>query len=279
MKKHSIVALIGCIIFLAGCKTSYEYIITGKQYPPLKKDDAVKMVFLEDKGRYEELGIVEVTGKTLMKRVDAAVDVARKQGGDVLMIKGVRDEKAMEELRSQEDPSRPLKQSFLVLRTRPDDPNERLDDEDAPAVRSGGPKKSVKAPSIRTGVDDEGALDEADPSGLKRATWRLLVEEFEMLRGERFRASMYPLASSRKIPPSIDYHADGAKRLITMATRGRRHFAYLIVPKKMEQRVMRAKRFKRSFEFVYTPVDVYRRGGKTYPVLEFVREIEGAGSK
>jgi len=118
MKKHSIVALIGCIIFLAGCKTSYEYIITGKQYPPLKKDDAVKMVFLEDKGRYEELGIVEVTGKTLMKRVDAAVDVARKQGGDVLMIKGVRDERAMEELRSQEDPSRPLKQSFLGRTTR-----------------------------------------------------------------------------------------------------------------------------------------------------------------
>ena len=74
----------GCFIFGSGATSSY--VQTGPRRPPLPDDTPIR-VFLTGPPaqRYEELGVVEVFGEQLAKRVGRAQREARQRGGNGVM--------------------------------------------------------------------------------------------------------------------------------------------------------------------------------------------------
>lgn len=262
-------------IFLYTCSLS-QFVLTGKQYPPLPESSEVKVVAWGDQGRYEIIGIVDIGETSLDKRIEEAKRVARNNGADIIMPKVARNG---EELSSSN--SGFLLQSFLVMRTKEEVSNEigdeiKEEERQVDILKSSSEEMDEGKESYLTDIDTVKDTDtDADRMQLNyrdlpRATFKLLVEEYETLKGERFRGSLFATKLS-KIPAELSLESGDYKGFLETTTKTGKYKLYLLIPKDDTLDFTKMIKSKERLNFVYTPVTVYR---SKYPVLEFLDLIK-----
>ncbi len=241
MKRNAIMIILS-VIFTCSCSYS-RFVLTGNTYPSLPSDSTVKVIAWEDEGKYDVIGIVEIGESSISSRIEEAKRLARKHGGDAILPKG-KEGQGLEA-----NDTGYLLQNFMVLR------------------------KKEKEPAIVENITEE-SLPKHDMSyentNLPRATYKLLLEEYESLRGEKFRGSLFP-TKFFKIPAEIDTFAKGNKKLLQLKTKSGSKMLLLLVPKDNTRIFSKMIKSKEKLNFVYTPVTVYK---SKYPVLEFLAVIE-----
>lgn len=123
-------------------------------------------------------------------------------------------------------------------------------------------------------IADDAVLNVSRYSAIPRATYRILAEDYEFLRDERFKGVVCP-DKIMQLPKSLATHAHDDYKLLKAKTVARKNIIYVIIPENVVTRVREAIKMKRKFYIVYTPVDIY--GG--FPVVKFVEEIEGESTR
>lgn len=245
MKRSVIYILLSCTLLYACSSLHKRFILTGNQQKPLTSDAEVKLIPWGDQKKYEKIGIAEVGLYTRERRIAVAMNIARAHGGDTIMPK---EEKVVE--------GRGYRiESFLVLK-------EKKGPEPRPVM-------------VRTNiekVEEKDIAREPDYSNLPRATYKLLTEEFKLLKGEKFQGKLYP-KKFRRTPRRLRGHTGRGKRVIQASTRRGTYRLYIIVPSDMTKKIKKMIRSGKQLHFVYTPVDVFYTGKRMYPVLEYIDEI------
>ena len=195
--KTSIHFLIIILVLSSACSYS-KFVKTGSSYPPLPDSSEVKIIPWGNQSDYEIVGIAEIGESSLDTRLEEAKSIARKNGGDAIAPKG-SDVNNTE----MEDAGYRL-QDFLILRTKPRQIPSQQD-----------LKPIISEPELAAVPVNR---DSYESSTLPKATYKLLVEEFDTLKGQKFRGSLFP-AKFFKIPPSIDQQIDGDKKLLLLQTK------------------------------------------------------------
>lgn len=260
MRKLSIFWLIPLIF--AVCKSPYELVRTGSTYPALPKEAEVKVVSWSDIDKYEQIAVVDVGEFTLEKRIKYAQDAARAAGGDFIAPRLSGDA-------SKDNRTEYLVQSFAVLKKKAQP--------DQVAIVRDTAQKDVEALSgkeIAPQDDNQGDLaDEgtkADYSALPRASYRMLLTDYASLKGEKFKGSLYPVKYFR-IPPALKKATGPDNQLLMLSSRQGAAKVLLMVPKEKYRDLNSRIKSKKRFDFVYTPVTVFK---SKYPVLKYVDEIK-----
>ena len=240
-------------LFLFGCVTQSEFVLTGVKHEALPENAEVKVIAWGDSDNYEIIGIADVGQYTLDKRVEEAKRIARLHGGDVIMPKGLRGPESEKRMESEGY----IIQSFLVMKVK------------------------VEVPDVASkDASDDSKLDadkESQPSSekykdLPRATYKLLINDYRTLKGELFRGSLYP-KRYYPIPVRLRSLAGRDKQMLLVSTRSGKYKLFLLVPTNMNDKFKGMIRQGKRLNFVYSPLDVYvtRRG--RFPVLKYVDEI------
>ncbi|GEM_PF-481466 len=243
-------------LFLFGCVTQSKFVLTGVKHEALPENAEVKVVNWGDSGSYEIIGIVDVGQYSLNERIEEAKRLARLNGGDVIMPKGLRGDESREKI----DREGYLVQSFLVMKVKDEVPEIAV--KDASNMKEGD----------KLSADKESQASIEKYKNLPRATFKLLVNDYRTLKGELFKGSLYP-KRYYPIPVRLRSLAGRDKQMLLVTTRSGRYKLFLLVPKNMNSKFKGMIRQGKRFNFVYSPVDIYvtRRG--RYPVLKYVDDI------
>lgn len=243
--KRTITVLFLLLAFIIGCRTPQaKFTLTGKRYPARSEKAEVKFAWWNVKENYEEIGIVEVRDISLDLRITTAEKIARENGGEVILSESMK----MESDRQKFDKLGWMKQKFYVMK----------------------PKEVAETPrvemEVKTPVNEN--------KKLPRATYRLLTEEFRMLKGEKFKGYLYPKWYYKRIPRELRRYAGKDKRLLLLGTKRGKYRLLLIVPSDMTVIIKKKIKAKEELDFIYSPVALYRKRGIIYPVLEYINEIQ-----
>lgn len=253
MKKFMTIAF---SLFLFGCVTQSEFVLTGAKQEALPENAEVKVVAWGDSDSYEIIGIADVGQYTLDKRIEEAKRIARLHGGDVIMPKGLRGT----ESKARMDREGYLVQSFLVMKMK----------EEVPEVAIKDASKMRESDKLSADKDLQSSLEKY--KNLPRATYKLLVNDYRTLKGELFKGSLYP-KRYYPIPSRLRSLAGRDKQMILVTTRSGKYKLFLLVPTNMNSKFKGMIRQGKRLNFVYSPVDIYvtRRG--RYPVLKYIDDI------
>lgn len=242
--KQMKVAFIALVLML-GCKSSYEMVRTGPTYPPLPKDTEIKVIGWQDTTAYEQIAIVDVAEYNLERRMNVAKQAARDAGGSIIMPK----------LSSDADQNKKtgfLVQSFLVLKER------------TVKVATGPESAASTQPD-----SDSAKAPKTDYSTLPRAQFRLLLSDISMMKGEKFRGSLYPIRFYR-VPPELKSYRKANTQLLMLSSRSGTNSVLVFLPEAKNADLRQRIQSKKILNFVYTPLAVYK---SRYPVLEYIDEI------
>lgn len=95
MERIKLALAVFAIVF-AGCSLPSPYTSTGRTYPPLQPGAHVAVYLGEERpAAYEEIGMIECAGgwsRSLGEATEFAKEHARRNGGDILVYKGAREE-------------------------------------------------------------------------------------------------------------------------------------------------------------------------------------------
>jgi hypothetical protein len=253
MKKFMTIAF---SVFLFGCVTKSEFILTGVKHEALPENTEVKVVAWGDSDRYEIIGIADVGQYSLDERIEEVKRIARLHGGDVIMPKGLQGSESREKI----DREGYLLQSFLVMRMKDEVPEVAIKD----ASKMGDDDKLTADKELQASIEKY--------KNLPRATYKLLVNDYRTLKGELFKGSLYP-KRYYPIPARLRSLAGRDKQMLLVTTRSGKYKLFLLVPKNMNSKFKGMIRQGKKLNFVYSPVDIYvtRRG--RYPVLKYVDDI------
>ncbi|MDY6934644.1 MAG: hypothetical protein SVZ03_10550 [Spirochaetota bacterium] len=253
-------AVLILLVSLFACSTA-KFVRTGSVYPSLPRGEEVKVVVWGDQGKYEVIGVVEIGESSLESRIRKAKSIARDNGGDAIMPKGITDENELNKIGGGF-----LLQSFLVLRTKAE--KQMIEEKKVDIVSKIEPERdffeSVEEEESQTVEDIQ-----PDAENLPRATFKLLIEEYATLRDEKFRGSLYPVKFT-KVPSELRSYVERDRKLLLLKTKSGRYSLYLIVPENKGKRIGSIIGTNKKLDFVYTPVTVYR---SKYPVLKYLGEI------
>ncbi|MCX7678653.1 MAG: hypothetical protein N2316_05490 [Spirochaetes bacterium] len=262
MKRVGVVVFI--VLFFPLCKSPYEMIRTGPEYPPLPKDAEVTLVPWTDIDKYEQIAIVDVGEFTLEKRTKYAKEAARKAGGEFIAAKLSSDE---EKNKRHEY----LVQTFVILKKKTIQEKQTSPKEVAMLPKISEPTPIVEKESkIIPDVNEDIPPEVPDYSTLPRASFRMLLKETESLKGEKFRGSLYPVKYFR-VPPELKNKATEGKQLLMLSNQSGSAKVLLFIPREHYYDIQEMIKEKKRFEFVYTPLTVYR---SKYPVLEYLDTIK-----
>ncbi len=243
--KVSVLILTISLVLSSACSYS-KFVKTGSSYPPVPDSSEVKVIPWGNQSDYEVVGIAEIGESSLDTRLEEAKSIARENGGDAIAPKGIDVNDS-----DKGDVGYRL-QSFLILRTKPRQIPRQ------PDLKPKASEPEVAAVPVKR--------DTYKSSTLPRATYRLLVEEYDTLKGEKFRGSLFP-AKFFRMPRSIDRQVDGEKKLLLLQTKSGKRKLLLLVPVDRTELFKELIRMRERLNFVYTPVTVYK---SRYPVLEFL---------
>ncbi len=243
--KTSILILTISLVLSSACSYS-KFVKTGSSYPPVPDSSEVKVISWGNQTDYEVVGVAEIGESSLDTRLEEAISIARENGGDVIAPKG------FDKNDSEKGDAGYRLQSFLILRTKPRQPDLK------PKVCE---PETAAVPVKR---------DTYKSSTLPRATYKLLVEEYDTLKGEKFRGSLFP-AKFFRMPRSIDRQIDGEKKLLLLQTKSGKRKLLLLIPVDRTELFKDLIRMRERLNFVYTPITVYK---SRYPVLEFIEILD-----
>ncbi len=115
--------------------------------------------------------------------------------------------------------------------------------------------------------------DLVDYNTLPRASVKQLTKEYRSLREELFRGSLYPKKFFR-ITRRLRKHAQKNERLVLVSTKSGKFKVLMLINKNMVGEFKKKIKSKDRLDFVYNPVDVYKRKRRrAIPVIRFVDEI------
>jgi len=231
------------LVLMLGCKSSYEMVRTGPTYPPLPKETEIKVIGWQDTAAYEQIAIVDVAEYNLDRRVNVAKEAAREAGGSLIMPKLSADAE-------QNKKTGFLVQSFIVLKER-------------------SAQAATATTSVASAVKDPAKEGKADYSSLPRAQFRLLLTDISMMKGEKFRGSLYPVRFYR-IPPTLKSYRKAGSQLLMLSSRSGTNSVLVFIPEAKGADLRKLIQAKKTLNFVYTPLAVYKA---RYPVLEYIDEI------
>ena len=238
-------------ILIVSCKTTgVNFVRTGEKYPPTPAGVEIKIIAWGDAKGYEVIGFADVGGYSVEKRVEKAKYVARDNGGDAIMPKGLWKESR----ETVSEKGSMLVQSFVILKSRTSSKmDDLIDDSDLPG-------------------DDTGKKAKDDYGKLPRATFKLLVKDIDNLKGEMFRGTLFPVKYF-KTPDSLREHLGDGGKLLLLSTKSRKFKLLAFIPREKTSRVSQLISENRKVNFVYSPLTLYRTKEGTYPVLKFIDEI------
>lgn len=253
------------IMLFVSCKSPYEMIRTGPEYPPLPKNAEIKLVSWSDIDKYEQIAIVDVGEFNLEKRTKYAMEAARKAGGEFIAAKLSSDEEKNKR-------NEYLVQTFVILRKKPIE-EKIVPKQEAPREIASLPKVSETVSQTPKAIPEE--IEEipeekADYSSLPRASFRMLLNETNTLKGEKFRGALYPIKYFR-IPPELKTQSVAGKQLLMLSNQKGTAKVLLFIPQERYHDIQALIKEKKRFEFVYTPITVYR---SKYPVLDYIDTIK-----
>ncbi len=101
-----------------------------------------------------------------------------------------------------------------------------------------------------------------------RLTYRMLRNDHDFLKNEKFMGTIYPLKII-KMPASLKKIAGADTRLVKAAISSRKHSLYVIIPQNGASRVSELARKKKAISLVYTPIGVYGN----LPLIRLIEEI------
>ncbi len=132
-------------------------------------------------------------------------------------------------------------------------------------------KAPESTPDDFSGAPNRGDL--VDYNNLPRASVKQLTKEYGSLREDLFRGSLYPKRFF-KIPRKLRKHAQNKERLILVSTKSGKFKVLMFISKNMVGEFKKKIKSKDRLDFVYSPVDVYKRKRRrAIPVIKFVDEI------
>ncbi|HSV96553.1 MAG TPA: hypothetical protein VLM75_06410 [Spirochaetota bacterium] len=132
----------------------------------------------------------------------------------------------------------------------------------AASVFAQAPEKDAPANRVRNVVVSKYAE-------LPRLTYRMLQNDHDFLKGEKFQGAIYPV-KILKMPAGLGKTAGADMRLVRATIANRKHSLYVIIPKNAAIRVSELARKKKVLSLVYTPVGVY--GG--LPLIKLIEESD-----
>lgn len=231
------------ILFIcAGSCTYSKFVLTGSQHDPLPEDKQVKVIPWGNQADYEVIGVAEIGESDIETRVEEAKRIARMNGGDVIAPKG------LEAGETEEGDVGYRLQNFLILKT----------------------KKGHETAQVEESVAPAGEPEPVAPD-YPRATFKLLIEEYSSLYGQKFQGALYPYGFI-KIPEQIYGQVDESMKCLGLKASSKGGIRVLLMVPPGEVEILKGiVQSNSKFKFVYTPVTVYR---KRYPVLEFVSLLE-----
>lgn len=242
MKRFFMTLLISIIAF-CGC-SSTKFVMTGKKYPPLSEKEEVKLVIWDNPGNYEPIGIADLAALSLDKRIEMAKQIARANGGDVVMPKGLFEHNRVK-MKSDEGY---VLQTFLILRTKKEEAPDK-------SMQPDEKKDEVAAPDYKK---------------LPRANYRVLVEDVDSVKGNKYQGSLYPVQLYR-IPAELKSLAGEDKKIVMLSTASGKNKLLLLVPRERTKRFEEMIKSRAKLRFAYTPIAVYK---SRYPVIDFIDEIK-----
>lgn len=260
MRRISIIWLI--LLVFAMCKSPYELVRTGSTYPALPKEAEVKVVSWSDIDKYDQIAMVDVGEFTLEKRIKYAQDAARTAGGEFIAPRLSGDT-------AKDNKTEYLVQSFAILK-------KKAITEQVAVVQDKLPKddEGEDDNEIAPNKDAEGDLADVEPkadySALPRASYRMLLTDYASLKDEKFKGSLYPVKYFRT-PASLKSATGAGNQLLMLSSRQGSAKVLLVVPKDRYKDLNSRIRSKKKFDFVYSPVTVFK---SKYPVLKYIDEIK-----
>ena len=264
MFRKYLVAITVLAVGFISC-VSVEFVPTGMKYTPLPENSIVA-VFMDGKPKqqYNVIGVARIQGGNMNDRIEEAKRVARKNGGDAIIAKDTKDRYSSSISGDEDGFSGSTQvvemQEFIIVRL--------LQKQKEKVVKKDEPREDEE----EFKDEDTSRYSKKNYKNLPRATFRSLIMDYESLKGEMFRGSLYPVGFF-KVPKTLRALVGSEKRLLMLSTRSGKYKLLLIVPRDMTERVRSLKNLRETMDFVYSPVYVFKTKKRKYPVLEFIDEI------
>jgi len=230
-------------LFFFGCSSS-KFVLTGEVHPSLSLEHEVKVFFWGAEGNYVLIGIVEILDVSLEKRIEEAKRIARIHGGDIIIPKGIYNEHE----KKKSSTNAYLIQDFLILKST----KRKLVSQK---------KKPIKGKESSPPID---------LSNIPRATFKMLLQESESLKGQKFRGALYPTKFS-KIPQILRPYTKSDEIILTLKTKSGKYKLLLLITNDIRDKFSEMIKSKKKLTFIYTPITVYK---SKYPVLKFLSTIK-----
>jgi hypothetical protein len=268
---------------------STKYIKTGEELSPLSWNDEI-IIYDTSKPEkhYQKIGLLRISGGDKQGRIEKAKLFARKKGGDAIIVRDegiITDPETGDTIKETTESSHKI-QEFVIIKLSGDVisaslPEKGKDEEGAetgPGEESEGGTGEV--PGVTEGDTDlpsltgeEAGPDIIDYSGLPRATYGELVNNYKTLEGKKFRGALIP-KKIYKVPASLETVAGTDDRLVMLTTKSGRSRLFMLINKSRIPDFVTMIKAGETLEFVYSPAGVYSSGRADYPVLHFIEEIK-----
>lgn len=130
------------------------------------------------------------------------------------------------------------------------------------------PHVSAQAPEAPDRSYRSGKAVVTDNAKLPRLTYRMLLNDHDFLKGEKFYGTLYPIRVS-DVPSALRRKAGADTRLLKASITSRKHALYVIIPKSGAGRVSEFAKKKKQLSIVYTPLGVHAG----LPLISLIEEI------
>lgn len=133
---------------------------------------------------------------------------------------------------------------------------------------------AMTAGAARPRGDAEGRSEAFAGADYPRLTYRMLLNDSDFLKGERFSGVIYPRVIVKSVPAVRRITGPGM-RMVKAVITSRKYALYLILPDDSVPRVSSLIRSKKSLHLVYSPVGLYAG----LPVIRLIRDAGAEDEK